>query len=168
MLDIRPATTTEAVPALLSYRGKNIVQYPGFMGKAEARTFRNRTPRVVVPEPAHDRFRIRFIRDTDGSVLREWRASNDKTHWQKAVTILESRNLSLENIAKKIEQTEGNVERWIKAFNRFGLEGLTKPDGRRGHIKSHVREKRAVARVQKARRIIEIVHAKPSAYPSRK
>src|SRR5271157_324283 len=31
VLDIRPATT--AVPALLSYRGNNIVQYPGVMDK---------------------------------------------------------------------------------------------------------------------------------------
>ena len=97
-------------------------------------------------------------------MLREWRASNNKTHWQKAVTILESRNLSLENIAKKIEQTEGNVERWIKAFNRFGLEGINKPDGRRGSTKSPGRERRAAVRDQKARRILEIVHAKPSAY----
>lgn len=164
VLDIRPAPTAEGVPAPLSYRGKNIIQYPGTMGKAEARAFRNRAPTVVAPEPARDRFRIRFIRDTDGSVLREWRASNNKTHWQKAVTILESRNLSPENIAQKIERAEGNVEKWTKAFNRFGLAGLKKPNGRRGPTKSHERERRAAGRDQKVRRILEIVHAKPSAY----
>ena len=164
VLDIRPAFTAQVVPALLSYRGKNIVQYPGFMGKAEARAFRNRAPTVVAPEPAHDRFRIRFIRESDGSVLREWRASNNKMRWQKAVTILESRNLSPANIAIKIERAEGNVEKWIKAFNRLGLEGLKKPDGRGGPLKSHERVRRAAVRDQKARRILEIVHAKPSAY----
>jgi transposase len=164
VLDIRPASTAEVVPALLSYRGKNIVQYPGNMGKAESRAFRNQAPMVVAPEPARDRFRIRFIRDADGSMLREWRASNNKTHWQKAVTILESRNLSLKNIATKIERAEGIVEKWIKVFNRFGLEGLNKPDGRRGPISPHERGKRAAVREEKARRILEIVHAKPSAY----
>ena len=164
VLDIRPAPTAEVVPALLSYRGKNIVQYPGITGKAEARAFRNQAPTVVAPEPAHDRFRIRFIRDTDASVLTEWRASNNKTDWQKAVTILECRTLSPANIAIKIERAEGNVEKWIQAFNRFGLHGLNRPDGRRGPVKSPGRERRAAVRDQKARRILEIVHAKPSAY----
>ena len=152
------------MPTLLSYRGGNIAQYPDTMGKAKARAFRNRAPTVVAPEPARDRFRIRFIRNTDLLMLKEWRASNNKTLWQKAVTILESRNLSLANIAVKIERAEGNVEKWIKAFNRFGLEGLRRPDGRRGAIKSHERERRSAVRAQKARRILEIVHAKPSAY----
>jgi len=135
------------------------------MGKAGARAFRNRAPTVVAPQPARDRYRIRYIRDKDESVLREWRASNNKTHWQKAVTILENRTLSPENISAKIERTEDNVEKWIQAFNRFGLEGLKKPDGRRAPTKkSHERSRRAVARDQKARRILEIVHAKPSAY----
>jgi len=162
--DIRPTRSDEIVPALLFYQGKNIIQHPGSMGKAEARVFRNRAPTVVAPQPARDRYRIRFIRDKDGSVLREWRASNNKKHWQKAVTILESRTLSPKNIATKIERSENDVEKWIKAFNRFGLEGLKKPDGRRGAIKSRERERRAAVRDQKARRILEIVHAKPSAY----
>jgi transposase len=97
-------------------------------------------------------------------VLREWRASNNKKHWQKAVTILESRNLSPKNIAAKIERSENDVEKWIQAFNRFGLDGLKKPDGRRGPVKSRERERRAAIRDQKVRRILEIVHAKPSAY----
>ena len=164
VLDIRPALTAEVVPALLSCHGKNIVQYPDIMGKAEARAFMNRAPTVVAPGPAPDRFRVRFIRDADGSILREWRASNNKTNWQKAVTILENRNSSIENIAAKIERAKGNVEKWIKAFNRFGLDGLKKPDGRKGLMKSHERERRKAIRNQKARRIIEIVHAKPSAY----
>ena len=164
VLDIRPASTAAVVPALLSYRGRNIIQYPGIMGRAEASAFRNRAPTVDAPEPARDRFRVRFIRGSDESVLKEWRASNDKAQWQKAVTILESRNLSPKNIATKIERAEGIVEKWIKAFNRFGLEGLNKPDGRKAPAKSPGRERRAAVRQQKARRILEIVHAKPNAY----
>jgi transposase len=164
VLDIRPTRTAEVVPALLCCRGKNIIQYPGTMGKGEAQAFRNRVPTVVTPAPARDRFRIRFIRNKDGSVLREWRASNNKTRWQKAVTILESWNLSPKDIATKIERAEDNVEKWIQAFNRFGLEGLIKPDGRKGPAKSRQHDRRTVVRDQKARRILEIFHAKPNAY----
>jgi transposase len=164
VLDIRPTRITEIVPALLFSRGKNIIQHPGALRQSEARVFRNRPPTVIPPQPARDRHRIRFIRDKDGSVLREWRASNNKKHWQKAVAILESRNLSPKNIATKIERSENDVEKWIQAFNRFGLDGLQRPDGRRGPIKSPERERRAALRDQKVRRILEIVHAKPSAY----
>ncbi len=110
-----------------------------------------------------DRFRIRFISNTDASILKGWRASNNKKLWQKAVSILESRNLSPEEIAAKVEQTEGNVERWIKAFNRFGLEGLKKPAASIGKKTSSSHAGRSAVRNQKARRILEIVHAKPSA-----
>jgi hypothetical protein len=130
--DIRPTRIAEIVPALLSFQGQNIIQHPGSMRQSEERLFRNRPPAAVPPQPARDRHRIRFIRDEDGSVLRKWRASNNKKHWQKAVAILESRNLSPRNIAAKIERSEKDVEKWIRAFNRFGLEGLKKPDGRRG------------------------------------
>ena len=164
VLDIRPASTAEVVPILLSYRGENIVQYPGTVGETEERTFRNRAPTVAAPKTVRDPFRVRFIRESDGFVLREWRASNNKTHWQKAVAILENRNFSLENIATKIEQAEGNVERWIKAFNRIGFHGLKTPSRRTGSTKSRQYEKLTAKRDQKARRIIEIVHAKPSAY----
>lgn len=148
VLDTRPTPTAEVVPALLSYRGKNIVQYPDIMAKAEAREFMNQAPTAVAPEPALERFRVRFIRDADGSILREWRASNNKKNWQKAVAILENRNSSLENIAAKIERAKGNVEKWIKAFNRFGLDGLKKPDGGKGSMTSHERERRKAVRNQ--------------------
>jgi hypothetical protein len=144
-MDIRPTRTAEVVPSLLCCHGKNIIQHPGTMGQAEARAFRNRLPTVIAPAPARDRFRIRFILDKDGSVLSEWRASNNKTHWQKAVTILESRNLSPKDIATKIERAEGNVEKWIQAFNRFGLEGLKRPDGRKGPAKSRENDRRVAS-----------------------
>jgi transposase len=162
--DIRPTRIAEIVPALLFAQGKNIIQHPDSMRPSEALLFRNRPPSVVPPQPARDRHRVRFIRVKDGLVLREWRASNNKKHWQKAVTALESRNLSPKNIAAKIERSENDVEKWIQAFNRFGLDGLKKPDGRRGPVKSRECKRRAVIRDHKVRRILEIVHAKPSAY----
>jgi hypothetical protein len=70
VLDIRPASIAQVVPALLSYQGKNIIQYPGIMGRAEAGAFRNQAPTVAAPGPARDRFRVRFITDSDASVFK--------------------------------------------------------------------------------------------------
>jgi hypothetical protein len=78
VLDIRPTLSSDTVPALLSCQGKNIIQYPGSMDKAEAMTFRNRTPAVAAPKQPRGGLQVRFIRYTDGLVLREWRASNNK------------------------------------------------------------------------------------------
>jgi transposase len=105
---------------------------------------------------------IRFIRVRDASVLRKWRASNDKRNWQKAVTILESRNQSIKDIAAKIERPECQVRSWIQSFNRLGLAGLQKSNDHRGRNESH--HMRAAVRDRKARRILEIVHARPNAY----
>ena len=158
VLDIRAGKVT---PSLISWRGRNVIQYPGTMCKPQEQGFKNRAPKMLPLAPTRDRCRIRFIRHEDASVLR-WRASNDKRKWQKAVTVLESRNESIEDIARKIERSECHIRRWIQAFNRFGLSGLQKPDARRGPIKPH--HKRAVIREQKARRILEIFHARPNAY----
>jgi transposase len=164
VLDIQAVSNVRPAPALLSYRGKNIIQYPGTMRKAEARAFERRPPTIEAPEPSRSPSRIRFIRGDDGRVLKDWRASNNKKLWQKAVAILESRNLSLENIAAKIERPEGDVQKWIKAFNRRGLDGLKRPEGHRGYADTTRRGKRQIGRAQKARRIFEIIHAKPNAY----
>jgi transposase len=158
IVDVRPSLSTQSAPTLVSYTGKNIIQYPGTLRKSDAAAFKNRVPTANPPRPARDRFRIRFIRDSDSKVLEEWRASNDKKLWQKAVTILENRNLSPEDIAKKIEQPVWKIEKWIKAFNRYGRDGLSRPrmPPKKGRA--------AMAREQRARRILEILHAKPSAY----
>ena len=124
VVDMRPTLTGEIVPALISLKGRNIIQYRGSMDATEAREFKKRMPLVSPPEPARDRFRIRFITASDADFLNQWRSSNNKKHWQKAVAILESRNLSPQSIANKIEQSSEKVEKWIQAFNRFGIEGL--------------------------------------------
>lgn len=158
VLDVQRATSTHSTPTLLSHQGKNIIQYPGTLSKADARVFENRLPSVKRPEPSRERWRIRFIRGVDKEILDEWRASNDKKLWQKAVTILENRNLSPEKIASKIERPVAYVEKWITAYNQYGLDGLKRPR------KPRRKGKRDAARDQKARRILEILHAKPSAY----
>lgn len=163
VIGIIPASSAlQTTPSLISSRGTNISQYPGIMNKSEEQAFKNRVPKILTLAPIRDRCRTRFIRHKDASILRQWRASNDKRNWQKAVTVLECRNHPIRDIARKIERSESQVRKWIQAFNRFGLTGLQKPDGRRGPIKPH--HMRAVIRDQKARRILEIFHANPNAY----
>jgi hypothetical protein len=118
VLDIRAESVVQIVPALISYQGKNIIQYPGTMRKAEARVVENRPPTMAAPEPSRDPHRIRFVRGPDRKTLEEWRKSNDKKLWQKAVTILDNRNSSPETIASKIERSVYHVRNWIKVFNR--------------------------------------------------
>ncbi|MCF8169307.1 MAG: IS630 family transposase [Rhodoferax sp.] len=163
LLEIRPSAINEVVPSLLSCQGKKLTKC-GCDGSTLDSDCEIQKPTVVEPDPPRDRLRIRSISNTDASILKEWRASNNKTLWQKAVSILENRNLSIENIASKIEQTEGNVDRWIKAFNRFGLDGLKKPCAHVGVEKLGGIAGRTAVRDVKARRIFEIFHAKPSAY----
>jgi transposase len=163
VLDIRPTSSAyKMTPSLISFHGTNIAQYRGIMSKSQEQIFKTRVPKILAVAPTRDRCRIRFIRNDEASVLREWRASNDKRNWQKAVTVLESRNQSVTSIARKIERPESQVRRWIQVFNRFGLTGLQKPHGNRGPIKPY--HMRAVIREQKARRILEIFHANPNAY----
>ena len=162
MLGSRRESSRKVTPALLYYCGKNITQYLGTLSKPQEGAFENKAPEIMARPPIRDRCRIRFIRNKDVSILKEWRATNDKKKWEKAVTVLESRNQSIESIARKIERSEIQVRRWIQAFNRFGLAGLQKLDGRKGPRKPH--HKRAIIRDQKARRILEIFHVNPKAY----
>ena len=157
VLDIR-AGSAQNVTALISYKGKDIVQYAGAMGKAEARVFEKRPPTAAAPEPSRAPLRIRFVRGLDRKTLEEWRQSNDKKLWQKAVTILDNRHSSPEVIASKIERPVYQVQKWIKAFNRYGIEGLNRSR------RPRARDERQVKRDKNARRILEIIHAQPSAY----
>jgi transposase len=159
VLDVRSAVGLQSTPKLVSHTGKNIIQYPGTLRRADARAFQKRIPSVRRPEPSSRyKWRIRFIRGADKEILDEWRASNDKKLWQKAVTILENRNVLPERIASKIERPIDQIEKWITEFNRYGLDGLNRPR------KPRRKAEREAARDQKARRILEILHAKPTAY----
>jgi hypothetical protein len=48
VLDVQPLPRGKKVPQLLSYKGKNIAQYPGTMSKVELRAFEQKPP-VVGP-----------------------------------------------------------------------------------------------------------------------
>jgi len=100
---------------------------------------------------------VRFVRGADRETLAQWRKSNDKRRWQKAVAILENWSLPLEEIAKKIEKSPSQVRSWIKAYNEHGLAGLIRR-------KRGTSNKRGTMFELKRRRILEILHGRPRAY----
>jgi len=120
-----------SIPRVLSWRGKNILQYPGALSRQAARAARSRQPTVGNPGRPKDRWRIRFVRQEDKRQLVEWRESNDKRLWQKAVTVLENRSLIPEEIAKKVELPVDDIRGWITTYNHQGLAGLIPPRKKR-------------------------------------
>ena len=122
--------------------------------KATARALvqreRERTP--------HERARIGHwhisIGNKDRTTLHEWRASNDKRLWQRAVTILENKTLSMEEIAEKIEKPLSRIQTWTREFLRHGLPGIQLP-GKRGPRPSTEQQKK---------RLIQLLHERPAAY----
>jgi transposase len=101
---------------------------------------------------------VRFVRAEDYDILVKWRASKDKTLWQKAVTILENRNLSLPKIAEKIERPVDILQRWIIAFNHRGLLGLHPPRKKRSP------GKREAAAESRRKRVLDILHDRPASF----
>ena len=158
VIDIQTASRTQYIPTLISCQGKNIIQYPGTMTEVDARVFENRPPVVNTPEPLSCEWRVRFIQDADRLILEKWRTSNDRKLWQKAVTIIENRNLSPNDIAGKIERPIKCVLKWVKTYNRYGFDGLNR------HRKPRSSGEREAKRDRNARRVLEIFHAKPSVY----
>jgi len=100
---------------------------------------------------------VRFVRGADRETLAQWRKSNDKRRWQKAVAILENWSLPLEEIAQKIERSPSQLRSWIKAYNRQGLEGLNRKQ-------RSVSDQRHASLELKRRRILEILHGRPREY----
>jgi transposase len=146
------------MPCVLSYRGKNVLQYPWTLSKEAASAARSRQPTVGPPGRPKDPWRIRFVREEDKRQLVEWRASNDKRLWQKAVTVLDHRSLLPEGIAKKIEVPVDVIQGWITTYNRQGLAGLNAPRKKRAP------GKKGAALERKKKRILELIHGRPQAF----
>jgi Plasmid pRiA4b ORF-3-like protein len=125
---IYPLTLNHSsIPRVLSYMGKNILQYPWLLSRHAACAARRRQPTVDHSGRPKDRWRIRFVRQEDKRQLVEWRESNDKRLWQKAVTVLDNRSLIPEGIAKKLELPVDAIRDWITTYNHKGLAGLNPP-----------------------------------------
>jgi transposase len=159
LLSTSPHRDRRPLPSLLSHKGKNLLQYSGPISKTQRRLIQEEVPTVKPPPPSGDTSSIiRFVRAEDHATLLKWRASNDKTLWDKAVTVLENRSLSVERISEKIERSVGVVRRWIVAFNHRGMLGLDPPRKERSP------GERGAAAEKKKRQLLDILHDRPRSY----
>ena len=67
---------------------------------------------------------IRSIPTADKEQLQQWRDSGNKRLWERAVTILDSCDSTLEEICAKTERSRASIYRWIRIHNAHGIEGL--------------------------------------------
>jgi transposase len=102
-----------------------------------------------------DPLQVRFVIEKDHQVLDKWRTSGNKRLFDKAVTILENRNLTVKQIADKCEKSVGVIKSWIISYNHFGIAGLNPPR------KNRCDDCRKVAANQKQKRLLEILHNRP-------
>lgn len=105
----------------------------------------------------HPYDKVRFVLKEDAVTLKNWRNKNDRRKWERAVVILENRNLTVRQIATKIERPKSRIREWISNFNCFGIEGLKHTlDNRRRGIRELTKSK--------SDKIIEILHDRPISY----
>ena len=145
-------------PRVLSYRGKNILQYPWVLSRRAACAARRRQPTVGHSGRPKDRWRIRFVRQEDKRQLVEWRESNDKRLWQKAVTVLDNRSVIPEEIAKKVELPVDVIRGWITTYNHQGLAGLNPRRKKRSP------GKKEAALERKRKGVLGLIHSRPQAF----
>jgi transposase len=156
---IYPFTSIRSsIPRVLSWRGKNILQYLGTLSRQAAYAGRRRQPTVGHPGRLKERWRIRFVRQEDKLQLVKWRESNDKRLWQKAVTILDNRSFIPEEIAKKVELPVDAIRGWITTYNHQGLAGLNRPRKKRSP------GKKGAALERKRVRVLGLIHSRPQAF----
>lgn len=159
LLEASPHRGDKPLPFLVSHRGKNLHQYSGEISGRDRRRIEENTPTINrVRSCGNTSSVVRFVRAEDHATLLKWRESNDKRLWEKAVTVLENRNLSLEKIAEKIERPVNVLQRWIMAFNHRGMLGLDPPRKNRSPGK-----REAAAEIRK-KRLLDILHDRPRAF----
>jgi transposase len=159
LLGTSPHQDGRSLPSIVSHRGKNIVQYSSPLSSKKRRMIQEKVPTIRPPQPSGDTSSvIRFVRAEDHATLLKWRASNDKTLWEKAVTVLENRSLSVERLSEKIERPVNVIQHWIKAFNHRGMLGLDPPR------KERTPGKREAAAEKKKKRLLDILHDRPRSF----
>ena len=159
LLEASPHRGDKPLPFLVSHRGKNLHQYSGEISGRDRRRIEENTPTINrVRSCGNTSSVVRFVRAEDHATLLKWRESNDKRLWEKAVTVLENRNLSLEKIAEKIERPVNVLQRWIMAFNHRGMLGLDPPR------KNRTPGKREAAAETRKKRLLDILHDRPRSF----
>jgi transposase len=159
LLEASPHRGDKPLPFLVSHRGQNLHQYSGEISGRDRRRIEENPPTINRARSCGNTSSVvRFVRAEDCATLLKWRESNDKRLWEKAVTILENRNLSLEEIAEKIERPVNVLQRWILGFNHRGMLGLDPPRKNRSPGK-----REAAAEIRK-KRLLDILHDRPRSY----
>lgn len=157
VVDIAASLDKKQSVSLVSYSGQNLLQYPEQLSENEKTSLLDKPPKIKHPtaNPVGQRWQIRFIRETDFSTLLEWRKSANKDLWDKAVAVLENRNLTIEQLSEKIERSENVIISWVNAFNHHGINGLNPPRKKRSG------DWRQEASLLMTKRLLEILHDRP-------
>ncbi|MDX2444792.1 MAG: IS630 family transposase [Bacteroidales bacterium] len=159
-LGISQHCTNEHLPRIIRFRGYDLCPYTNTFDK-------NHWADTTLPKKIDYFYRadtcrkpldkVRFVLKEDAATLRGWRIKDDRRRWERAVVILENRNLTVAQIATKIERPHSRIREWIYSFNCFGIEGLKRTlDNRRLGIRESTKSK--------SDKIIEILHDRPISY----
>ncbi|MBE9585971.1 IS630 family transposase [Mucilaginibacter sp. JRF] len=93
-------------------------------------------------------------------ILQKWRKGNDRRLWQVAVVLMSVYHYhSLGDLASRIETTYATMLRWIRAYQRGGLEAVNRPGN-----KKPVREERRLAIEKRRDDIVHMVRQSPKLY----
>jgi transposase len=164
--EIKNKPTSEHKPfaKLLSYKGKDIRQYPHTQfdsffefEESDPSDLQLRVIPYIEWTKAY-KWTVRFIQKDDYDTLQLWRKSRDKKKWERAVVILENWNFSLDALSIKIERPVAQLKKWITGFNANGLTGIDPKRKKRDTTEVNRKTK------EKTKRIIEILHNRPATY----
>jgi len=167
---VETTTDKNCLPMVIGTMGKDLIQYEpqDSDGEIASRTeYMEPGGKQINPSLStalkfrpNEIFKVDFIAGKDKDTLDKWRRSKDKRRWEVAVSILENRSMSLEEISNKIERPVRQVREWILAFNYYGMEGMWQAITRKDRDK----DARSERMEQRKKRLIEIIHHKPKFY----
>ena len=166
-----PTTNKNCPPMVIGTMGKDLMQYEPQDSDVEiaskvpyiqfyGRRINSPLSKALKFRP-NESFKVDFIAGKDKETLDKWRRSKEKRRWEVAVSILESRSMSPEEISNKIERPVRQIREWILAFNYYGMEGLWQAITRKSRSDKDARSERVELR---KKRLIEIIHHKPKYY----
>lgn len=165
---IAPTTNKNCLPMIIGTMGEDLMQYDlqDSDGELDSRTEYIEPDGKRINSPLskamkfrpNESFKVDFVAGKDKNVLDKWRRSKDKRRWEMAVTILESRSMTPEEISKKIERSVRQIREWILTFNYYGMSGLWQAITRKRKSDKDARSERLELR---KKRLIEIIHHKP-------
>lgn len=93
----------------------------------------------------------------DIKTLKEWRSSNNKMRWERAVALLDMhKGCTIASICRKLERSPKTIKQWRQLFLNQGLSSLQIP------FKKACNEQRLAFITKKKDRLVKIIHESPS------